>query len=677
MASKKDEVYFSNLIEFRINFLSNAKHIPEVLTNKQYDHSTGLPSASRPSGACWGPYVMPAVVALHQQAGPDASHHKLENARSRNNISHLKASGDVSPRPNKSRKVEDPKDCRPIFYASGTNGTDLVVNFCENRGWKRIYDNDKADYLLKWCEINTSTNFQYFQEGKQLLNQIPNDRLLTTKVGLCSALKTHEQTVTKYTKIIYPRFLKMAEFYPETYRMDVKSERLAFFEIMQDGPIWISKPAGSNLGKGIFLLKCQEDLLDFREKLESVERNVSGKMYYYSLPINRIVQRYLHKPLLLEGRKFDVRSYLLIACTSPHMIFFRHGYVKLACNKYDPYSDDLTSHLTNQFVQKKNPLYSEMKEDTVWSMEHLNEYINENYMEAKSLPQDWVFSVFEKRMKKIMIQCYFAVKGKLECKLGYFNLLGCDFMVDQNFKVWLLEMNANPSLQRHCEVLKTVIPKLVYEALDVVVEIFKKCSKGLQALPLQSQREFVLLYSGRHQEKLTKSVPRTENNISPILKQPYHVTLGSVKRTENTPTQKPTASSDHVVSPAKGKRLQKVVSLVPYRKLPAISLTGKWYPVKNNPPAIHQLAVATLGEPDQLKSSRDVDAFKKLPVAAQLRPLISKTPHASPQQHPSMESSPLLVSSGFQPRYITKMVTKSSKMKMSSKENKTQSGDAA
>ncbi|XP_078415361.1 protein polyglycylase TTLL10-like [Cetorhinus maximus] len=581
----------------------------------------------------------------------------------------------MSPRPNKSRNVNDYKGCRPIFYVSGTNGTDLVVSFCEKRGWKRIYDNDRVDYLLKWCEFNTLTSFQYFQEGKQLLNQIPNNKLLTTKVGLCSSLKSYEQIVAKSTKIIRPRFLKMTEFYPETYRMDVKSERLAFFEIMEDGPIWISKPAGSNMGKGIFLLKCQDDFLDFRAKLESVEQNASNKTYYYGLPINRIVQRYLHKPLLLEGRKFDVRSYLLIACTSPHMIFFRHGYVKLACNKYDPYSDDLTSHLTNQFVQKKNPLYSEMKEDTVWSMEHLNDYINEKYTEAKHLPKDWVFTVFEKRMRKIMIQCFFAVKGKMECKLGYFSLLGCDFIVDQNFKIWLLEINTNPSLQRHCEVLKTVIPKMVYEALDMVVEIFKKCSKGLQALPLQSQKEFVLLYSGSHQENFKRPMPRTESNMSAtILKQPYQLALGCIKRTENNPMQKPMAPSGHVVAPV--KVLQNTVSLVPYTKLPAISLKAKPCTMKNNPPASHQLAGASSGEQNQLKSSRNVDAFKKIPITAKLKPLVTKNSHTSSQQYQSLESSPMLIRSAFQ-KYINKMVTKPSEMKMSSKENKTQSGDAA
>ena len=65
--------------------------------------------------------------------------------------------------------------------------------------------------------------------------------------------------------------------------------------------------------------------------------------------------RYVQNPLLLKGRKFDVRSYFLIACTSPYMVFFRHGYVRLTCDLYDPNSPNLSSHLTNQ-VSRKNML---------------------------------------------------------------------------------------------------------------------------------------------------------------------------------------------------------------------------------------------------------------------------------------------------------------------------------
>ena len=40
-------------------------------------------------------------------------------------------------------------------------------------------------------------------------------------------------------------------------------------------------------------------------------------------------------------------------------------------------------------------------------------------------------------MQQIMTHCFLAVKSKLECKLGYFDLIGCDFLIDDNFKVTL------------------------------------------------------------------------------------------------------------------------------------------------------------------------------------------------------------------------------------------------
>ena len=206
--------------------------------------------------------------------------------------------------------------------------------------------------------------------------------------------------------------------------------------------------------------------------------------------------RYVQNPLLLDGKKFDVRSYMLIACAMPYMVFFGHGYARLTLSLYNPHSSDLSGHLTNQFMQKKSPLYTLLKESTVWTMEHLNRYINDKFRKTKGLPRDWVFTTFTKRMQQIMSHCFLAVKSKLECKLGYFDLIGCDFLIDENFKVWLLEMNANPALHTNCEVLKAVIPGVVIETLDLALETCQKSLHSQKMLPLLSQRRFVLLYNG-------------------------------------------------------------------------------------------------------------------------------------------------------------------------------------
>lgn len=54
-------------------------------------------------------------------------------------------------------------------------------------------------------------------------------------------------------------------------------------------------------------------------------------------------------------------------------------------------------------MQKKNSLYSQLKDETVWGMEHFNSYINEKFGKTNSLPQDWVFTVFTVSTSKSMV----------------------------------------------------------------------------------------------------------------------------------------------------------------------------------------------------------------------------------------------------------------------------------
>ncbi|XP_058575483.1 inactive polyglycylase TTLL10 isoform X2 [Neofelis nebulosa] len=387
----------------------------------------------------------------------------------------------------------------PYFYIGGTNGASIISSYCKGKGWQRIEDSRREDYKLKWCEVKCRDSYYSFREGEQLLYQLPNNKLLTTKIGLLSALREYSRVVSRTHKTspcAQAKVLKMEEFFPETYRLDIRDEREAFFTLFDENQTWICKPTASNQGKGIFLLRNQEEVAALQVKTQSIEDDPIYRKMPFRAPQARVVQRYIQNPLLLDGKKFDVRSYLLIACATPYMVFFGHGYARLTLSLYDPHSSDLSGHLTNQFMQKKSPLYMLLKEDTVWSMDHLNRYINDKFRKTKGLPRDWVFTTFTKRMQQIMAHCFQAVKSKLQCKLGYFDLIGCDFLIDENFKVWLLEMNSNPALHTNCEVLKEVIPGVVTETLDLALETFQKSLRGQKMLPLLSQRHFVLLHDG-------------------------------------------------------------------------------------------------------------------------------------------------------------------------------------
>ncbi|XP_077587653.1 protein polyglycylase TTLL10 isoform X2 [Stigmatopora nigra] len=364
------------------------------------------------------------------------------------------------------KRVEEPQSSGPFFYFGGGNGAEIVSAYCEKKGWTRTYNKHREDFKLKWCEIKSSRTYLNFREGQQLVYQIPNNKVLTTKIGLLNSLREYERVSSKVNHGRAIRNLKMKEFIPTTFRLDVKEEREAFFARQQGGKsnytdMWICKPTGLNQGRGIFLLRTAEDVAALKLKLQRKCELQNDTKVFHRQPQAYVVQHYIQKPLLLKEKKFDVRSYLLIACTSPYMVFFRHGYVRLTCDPYDPDSRNLSAHLTNQCMQRKNPLYSRVKEDTVWTMESFNAYVNERF----SIARDWVLGAFTRCMRQIMTQCFLAVKSKLDRKLGFFDLIGCDFMVDQNFKVWLLEMNCNPALHVNCEVLKKVIPNTIAETL--------------------------------------------------------------------------------------------------------------------------------------------------------------------------------------------------------------------
>nr|XP_035966104.1 protein polyglycylase TTLL10-like [Halichoerus grypus] len=276
-----------------------------------------------------------------------------------------------------------------------------ISSYCRSKGWQRVQDSRREDCKLTWCELKCRDNYYRFREGEQLLYQIPNNKLLTTKIGLLSALREYSRVVNKIHKTspcAQAKVLKMEEFFPETYRLDIRDEREAFFTLFDENQIWICKPTASNQGKGIFLLRNQEEVAALKVKTQSIEDDPIYRKLPFRAPQARVVQRYIQNPLLLDGKKFDVRSYLLIACAMPYMVFFGHGYARLTLSLYDPHSSDLSGHLTNQFMQKKSPLYVLLKEDTVWSMDRLNRHINDKFRKTKGLPRDWVFTTFTVRV---------------------------------------------------------------------------------------------------------------------------------------------------------------------------------------------------------------------------------------------------------------------------------------
>ena len=105
---------------------------------------------------------------------------------------------------------------------------------------------------------------------------------------------------------------------------------------------YIVKPTAASRGRGIFLT---EDPLSVLEGLADGDRV--------------LVQEYIHRPLLLRRRKFDLRIYVLVTSFSPLRAYvYSQGLARFASAPYtSAVGDGVSGHLTNFSLNRENADY--------------------------------------------------------------------------------------------------------------------------------------------------------------------------------------------------------------------------------------------------------------------------------------------------------------------------------
>jgi hypothetical protein len=173
--------------------------------------------------------------------------------------------------------------------------------------------------------------------------------------------------------------------------------RISFKRRFQSDSIWICKPVGLSCEREIFIFRTEEQL---EYLLNEYHRNNDYCTLYY----NRLVQKYIEKPLLINKHKFDIRTYLLCICTSNEILSFASqiGYLRLSMYEYDLENmNNKLIHLTNQSIQIKDKDFSSMRNQTGMTMEEFNEYFNQ-YIQPNinGIEKDWVRKQLPVRIEK-------------------------------------------------------------------------------------------------------------------------------------------------------------------------------------------------------------------------------------------------------------------------------------
>lgn len=183
-----------------------------------------------------------------------------------------------------------------------------------------------------------------------------------------------------------------------------------------------------------------------------------------------VVQKYIENPLLIDGRKFDLRVYMIVVCMKPYLVLYQPGYVRMSLNPYttENFAKDKITHLTNNSVQKNHPDYKNLKEKSIISIDSLVESI----ISMGKLQSKEEYSVkVDKKIQEIMSLIFTVIKDKLDRKFGCFELFGFDFLLDDNLNPYLIEINTNPALYTDTQVQKDLLPKLVEDIVKMSLAV--------------------------------------------------------------------------------------------------------------------------------------------------------------------------------------------------------------
>ena len=69
------------------------------------------------------------------------------------------------------------------------------------------------------------------------------------------------------------------------------------------------------------------------------------------------------------------------------------------------------------------------------------------------------------------LQSVDSTKLNPQAKKHQFEILGYDFMIDQDLNPWLLEINTNPGLYESSELIKSLIPRMLDDAFKLTLDV--------------------------------------------------------------------------------------------------------------------------------------------------------------------------------------------------------------
>ena len=378
----------------------------------------------------------------------------------------------------------------------------LIDNIMEKRKDKWV----KTDIeLVKYCDfiwspLSSAIDFNFASEKKIFVNHLEFHYNISNKLNLYYNLIRHCESKKINLFDYFPfticfslsqnnfnsqieSFKKFCEELPSfTPKSDVKYvERFNILLSKRTGEtqtinipqtynsgknMWIIKPINLNRGRCIQVLNNTNIIVDYILKIQEMKK-IEGDNNNNFKCEHIILQKYLEKPLLYQGRKFDIRIWILIIGGQENFVYiFKQGHLKATCEEYDINSTSHFVHLTNYSVQKHNVDFSKKEIGNEISYQDF-----QDELDKKNSGKNFMKDIYPKIVYIIRLAIG-AGKSSINHlnRINCFEIFGCDFILDEKYKPYLLEINMNPGLEISSPLISKLVPRMVDDALKLTID---------------------------------------------------------------------------------------------------------------------------------------------------------------------------------------------------------------
>jgi len=357
----------------------------------------------------------------------------------------------------------------------------MTVRELDKRGWQRVDKRQLCEAELIFT--NGQRRFGWKKLARHhITNHIFTERTIADKSTLADHLAMVREEGVR------------TPFWPETYWLRDEVDRATLLEVLKQDPTpqppFLIKDPTLHRGRGVRFLE---------------DGDVPEVMARLQLPADQdrhahdIVQRYVPNPMLLppHSRKFDLRVYWFIASTNPVRVYYHDGTTRSSLESFD--AEDTTNmgqHLTNVAVQKQNKaLYASSKEELRLSFDGkggLGDILRQEFPQHPDPMED-----VRAQIRHAIATVFLSDADELASTQftdRSFSLIGGDFIIDDDLRVWLLEIQEGPVRSTMTDATLSLWLDMTAEQLDIFFEIEAAVAAGKEVpRNLASVRNFQLV----------------------------------------------------------------------------------------------------------------------------------------------------------------------------------------